>query len=120
MTKLRKQQKRKGFTLLEMSIVIFIIALLILIIVPNITKQKDHATTVHSEALQTMVQTQVNLYLEDQETDADSGKANSIDKEASLEDLKDGGYLTEKQFNKATATLVIKDNHVDPKANSKS
>lgn len=99
---------RKGFTLLEMSIVIFIIALLIMIIVPNITKQKDHATSVHTEALQTMVQTQAELYLEDQQNEKEP------DTDVSLKELFEKNYLTQKQYNKAKETMTIERNHVVP------
>ena len=40
---LKKSQKLKGFTLIEMVIVIAIIAILILLVVPNLTKQKYRA-----------------------------------------------------------------------------
>lgn len=40
--KLRKKLKNnKGFTLIEMLIVIFIIAILLVLIIPNITKNLD-------------------------------------------------------------------------------
>ena len=46
---LKKLKKRvaKGFTLVEMTIVLFIISLLILIIVPNLGAQRKHATSVN-------------------------------------------------------------------------
>lgn len=104
-----KRKVRKGerpaFTLLEMSIVIFIIALLILIIVPNISNQKKHATSVHSEALKTVVQTQTELYLEDHE---DDGKV-----KVTFAMLEGGGYLTPNQVKKAEKTLKINGNHVE-------
>ena len=39
-----KNKQVKGFTLVEMVIVIAIIAMLILLIVPGLSKQKDRAT----------------------------------------------------------------------------
>ena len=41
------KKKRRGFTLIEMAIVLFIISLLILIILPNIGTQRKHANTVN-------------------------------------------------------------------------
>jgi competence protein ComGC len=38
-----KAKIKKGFTLIEMTIVLFIISLLILIILPNVTSQKKNA-----------------------------------------------------------------------------
>lgn len=81
-----KKPLKRGFTLIEMTIVLFIIGLLILIIVPNIAHQKDHADSVHAGAMTTVVQTQLDTYLE------------STDKKsASLGELEKAGYLTAKQ-----------------------
>ncbi|MTV83229.1 prepilin-type N-terminal cleavage/methylation domain-containing protein [Secundilactobacillus folii] len=81
-----QKRLRHGFTLLEMTIVLFIIGLLILIIAPNIAHQKDRANSVHAGAMTTVVQTQLDTYLD------------STDKKtASLGDLEKAGYLTDKQ-----------------------
>ncbi|MFZ2353163.1 competence type IV pilus major pilin ComGC [Paucilactobacillus nenjiangensis] len=55
-------RKHKGFTLLEMSVVLFIISLLVLIILPNLASQRKHATGVHRSAMTSVVQTQIDLY----------------------------------------------------------
>lgn len=86
----RKPSLRRGFTLIEMAIVLFIVALLILIVVPNLSHQKKHAQTVHTSAMTTVVQTQLDTYLDD--TDK---------KTATLEELEKTGYLTDKQVNMA-------------------
>ena len=52
----------KAFTLLEMLLVMFIIALLLLLIIPNITAHKDSASAQGCEAYAAMVQTQVTAY----------------------------------------------------------
>ena len=44
------KRRRSGFTLLEMSIVLFIISLLILIVLPNLAQQRRHANRVHGDA----------------------------------------------------------------------
>ena len=56
-----KNKQVKGFTLVEMVIVIAIIAMLILLIVPGLSKQKDRATSKTDEALRTTIETQRQL-----------------------------------------------------------
>lgn len=55
-------KKHRAFTLLEMSIVLFIISLLVLIILPNLASQRKHATGVHRSAMTSVIQTQIDLY----------------------------------------------------------
>ena len=50
-----KMRKRSAFTLVEMATVLFIIALLILIILPNLAAQRKHATRVHEDAMVNVV-----------------------------------------------------------------
>lgn len=59
---MKKVRKRRGFTLLEMSIVLFIISLLILIVIPNLAKQRQNASRIHSRAMVNVVQTQADLF----------------------------------------------------------
>lgn len=81
-----KKQKRHAFTLLEMAIVLFIISLLVLIILPNLSTQREHATKIHENAMTNVVQTQLDLY------ENDTGqKAQSIDQ------LVENQYLTSAQ-----------------------
>lgn len=84
------KKKIQGFTLIEMSIVLFIIALLILIILPNIGSQRQRAQMVSDQALVHVVQTQADLYRDQFDT-----------KNVSLEDLKKEGFLSESQYKKA-------------------
>ena len=58
-------RKREAFTLLEMSIVLFIISLLILIVLPNLTAQRKSAKRIHHDAMVSVVQTQVDEYAND-------------------------------------------------------
>lgn len=58
-------KRRQGFTLVEMTIVLFIISLLILVILPNLNKQRQRANQIHGHAMVTVVQGQVTAYLED-------------------------------------------------------
>ena len=96
-------KKKSGFTLIEMAIVLFIISLLILIILPNITSQKKNAVHVQGDAMTQVVQTQVDLY----ENEFDEAPK-------SLDDLKQKGYLSEKQMKQANKEgLKIADGHVE-------
>lgn len=83
---------RKGFTLIEMVVVLFIISLLMLIMVPNIVAQKENADKKSDEAFKTTLTTQAETYLADHpgETTVTASK------------LKDEKYITKEQLDKAT------------------
>lgn len=83
-------KKRAGFTLLEMSIVLFIISLLILIVLPNLAQQRQNANRIHRNAMVSVVQTQVDAY--ENETGSSS---------VSLDQLREHNYLTPAQVQKA-------------------
>ncbi|USS86787.1 competence type IV pilus major pilin ComGC [Fructilactobacillus cliffordii] len=92
---------RKGFTLIEMTIVLFIISLLILIIIPNLGSQKKHARSVHGSAMTSMVQTQIDSYSDE----LGDGNVN-------FPKLVEHHYLTEKQVQQAQAeNIAIEGNH---------
>lgn len=57
-----KKLTQKGFTLLEMLIVLFIISLLLLLFIPNIGRHQKEAKNKGDAALQQVLQTQVELY----------------------------------------------------------
>ncbi|AEV95039.1 competence type IV pilus major pilin ComGC [Pediococcus claussenii] len=84
-------KKKKGFTLIEMVVVLFIVSLLILIILPNVSSQRKNAKVVQRDAMTEVVQTQVDLY-ENEYHELPAG----------LSDLKGKGYLSDKQFDQAT------------------
>lgn len=81
---------RKGFTLIEMVVVLFIISLLMLIMVPNIVAQKENADKKSDEAFKTTLITQAETYLADHpgETTVSASK------------LKEDKYITVVQFEK--------------------
>lgn len=87
---------RKGFTLIEMVIVLFIISLLLLIMIPNLTKQRDNANEKSNEALRTTVVSQAGLYSEDHP-----------DKEVTITNLKNNNYISEKQVDKLSKSNLI-------------
>lgn len=83
-------KKKAGFTLIEMTIVLFIISLLILIVVPNVSGQRKHATDVHVYAMQTLVQGQIDSFASDENKG-----------DVSMDALVKNGYLTQKQADQA-------------------
>lgn len=85
-----KKKKVQAFTLVEMAIVLFIISLLILIVIPNVSKQRGRAIKINDRALQTELNSQAELYKEDHNV----GDSTSI----TLDDLKKSGYLSDAQI----------------------
>ncbi|HEM4145856.1 competence type IV pilus major pilin ComGC [Streptococcus suis] len=79
------EMKVKGFTLVEMLVVLGIISLLLLLFVPNLSKQKDAVQEKGNAAVVKVVESQMELYELEH------------DEEATVEDLQAKGYITEKQ-----------------------
>ncbi|HEL1701472.1 TPA: prepilin-type N-terminal cleavage/methylation domain-containing protein [Streptococcus suis] len=77
--------KKKAFTLVEMLVVLGIISLLLLIFVPNLSRQKDAIQKKGNAAVIKVVESQMELYELEH------------DKEATVADLQADGYITEKQ-----------------------
>ncbi|MGM9926239.1 MAG: competence type IV pilus major pilin ComGC [Bacillus sp. (in: firmicutes)] len=73
---------QKGFTLIEMLIVLLVISILLIITVPNIVQHQKSIRNKGCEAFVKMVQAQVQSYQIDE---------NKLP--ASLEDLKSNGYI---------------------------
>lgn len=88
-----KVKRTKGFTLLEMTVVMIIIGLLLLLIIPNVSAIKKHADNKQAEAMVELIQTQVNLYV------AENG-----DGKVNFDDLK--GYLTKDQISRAQKVKI--------------
>lgn len=59
---LKRLRNEKGFTLIEMLIVLLIISVLLIITIPNITKHQSTVQTKGCEAFVKMVQSQVQAY----------------------------------------------------------
>ncbi len=80
-----KKTKVKAFTLVEMLVVLLIISILLLLFVPNLTKQKEAVNDKGKAAVVKVVESQAELY--------------SLDKneEASLSKLQDDGRITKEQ-----------------------
>ena len=92
-----KEAKTKAFTLVEMLIVLLIISVLLLLFVPNLTKQKDAVIDKGKAAVVKVVESQAELY--------------SLDKneEASLNKLEADGRITAEQA-KAYKEYHVKQN----------
>jgi competence protein ComGC len=94
----------KGFTLIEMLIVLFIISLLLLLVIPNLGKQQQTIQTKGCSALQKMVQSSVESYRLENEQLPES-----------LSVLKEQGYITsykcnnkvELSYDKTTGSVSI-------------
>lgn len=89
-------KKRQAFTLLEMSIVLFIISLLVLIILPNINRQRQNALHVHRDAMVNVVQTQSELYTNETGRTAEN-----------LKELADHHYLSKEQMSRARKEQIV-------------
>ncbi|MDD9138611.1 prepilin-type N-terminal cleavage/methylation domain-containing protein [Fructobacillus sp. CRL 2054] len=96
-----RKKGRSAFTLIEATVVLFIIALLLLLILPNLNRQRERAEATHREAMVGRVQTQVDLYLND----------HPDQKSVSYEDLRRGDYLTKQQLEKAQKLKIVINGH---------
>ena len=57
-----KDKKVKAFTLLEMLVVLIIISVLLLLFVPNLSKQKESVTRTGNAAVVKVVESQAELF----------------------------------------------------------
>lgn len=89
--------KKNGFTLIEATVVLFIIGLLMLLILPNLTQQRDKAQQTHAKAMVATVQTQVDLYVND----------HPEKKQVTMDDLAKENYLTKEQLEKVKALKIV-------------
>ena len=80
-----KKAKVKAFTLVEMLVVLLIISVLLLLFVPNLTKQKEAVNDKGKAAVVKVVESQAELYSLDKNEDA------------SLSKLQADGRITEEQ-----------------------
>ena len=83
---------RKAFTLIEMVIVLFIISLLLLIMIPNLANQKEHANTRSEEAFKTTLVTQAEMFIDNAEDKTDK---------VTLEQLEKANYISAAQKKRA-------------------
>lgn len=96
MTQMKQLFKREeGFTLIEMSLVLFIISALLMLFIPNVSGQQDSANTTGDKAFQAVLQAQVDLY---------KMKGN---KTITFDALESEDYLSASQLEKAEAGFTI-------------
>ena len=105
MIKKNQSKNKYAFTLIEMAVVLFIISLLILLIVPNLSSQRTHADKVNTEALQTELNSQAQLYADDKNVAIET---------VNVKMLEGDKYLTEKQAEKMQAK------HLEPETYKKA
>ncbi len=89
-----------GFTLLEMLMVMFIITILLLLTIPNITKHKDKVEETGCESFVDVAQTQVEAY-----------ELIEGEPPTSIKQLYEKGYLTSETCSDGT-TLNLTDGKV--------
>lgn len=77
-------KNEKGFTLVEMMIVLFIITILLMITIPNVTKNNASISEKGCEGIQRMVESQIQAY----QIDNDEWPQD-------MQELVDKNYLTE-------------------------
>lgn len=99
-----KKAKVKAFTLVEMLVVLLIISVLLLLFVPNLTKQKEAVNDKGKAAVVKVVESQAELY--------------SLDKneEATLSKLQADNRITEEQV-KAYNEYYTKNGEANRKVN---
>ncbi|MGP6139664.1 MULTISPECIES: competence type IV pilus major pilin ComGC [unclassified Jeotgalibaca] len=83
-------KNKRGFTLIEMLIVLVIVSVLSLLIVPNISKTTENVDEEAEYALTRVIESQASIYK------LENGTAPST-----LAELEQGGYLTQEQVDKA-------------------
>ncbi|EHR87489.1 MULTISPECIES: competence type IV pilus major pilin ComGC [Staphylococcus] len=92
------KHKLKAFTLIEMLLVLLIISVLLILIIPNITKQMAHIQSTGCEAQVKMVNSQIEAY---------TLKHNRVPN--SIEDLITEGFIKQGQSScKSGETISIK------------
>ena len=84
---MKMKTKKKGFTLIELLVCLFIIGLMMLLIIPNIAKQRESAQEKSNAAIVRVVKAQQQAYMIDLKT-------NDI---PTLEQLKEKGYINDSQ-----------------------
>jgi|LakMenEpi03Aug12_release.lakeMendotaPanAssembly.Ray.scaffolds.fasta_scaffold313638_5 competence protein ComGC len=94
----KKKKNRNAFTLLEMLMVMFIISVLLLLTIPNITKHKESVDIRGCESYADMVQTQVTAYELAEEK-----------LPSSIGDLKNKGYIPSDTCSDGTTLNLNKD-----------
>lgn len=100
-----KQNKESGFTLIEMLIVLLVISVLLIITIPNVTKNNSTINTKGCEAFVRMVEAQVQAFEMDQ---------NRLP--SNIDELKEEKYLTQTSCPNGEKVTIGADGSVIPPA----
>lgn len=100
--RLNSQKNQSGFTLLEMLIVLLVIGLLMAIIIPNVSGQRDRIQAQAKENIAEVITTQANTY------QMLNGESASVTPNALLS----AGFLTDRQVKEAENLLGIQPDSV--------
>ena len=65
---MKMKTKKKGFTLIELLVCLFIIGLMMLLIIPNIAKQRETAQNKADDAIVKVIKTQQEAYMFEKNT----------------------------------------------------
>ena len=101
---MKMKTKKKGFTLIELLVCLFIIGLMMLLIIPNIAKQREEAKKKSDAAIVHIVENQKQSYMLDKNT-------NTI---PTVDELLKEHYIDQKQldaYNKADKTAAENNQH---------
>ncbi|MGO0076138.1 competence type IV pilus major pilin ComGC [Streptococcus suis] len=90
--------KNKAFTLVEMLVVLLIVSVLLLLFVPNLSKQKEAIKESGGAAVVKVVESQMELYELEH------------DKEVTVAELEQEGYITKKQAQSYNEYKALKAN----------
>lgn len=85
-----KKKNNQGFTLLEMLVVLLVITVLLLLFVPNLSKQSKNINKQGDQALEKVIETQCEMYYLDNQVYPKT-----------LDELAQGGYISDGQLKKA-------------------
>ncbi len=83
---MKKILNQKGFTMIEMMIVLLVISVVLLLAIPNIANRSESINTKGCDALFSMIEGQVESY-----------KLDEISAPTTINDLVDKGYLNAQQ-----------------------
>lgn len=98
-------KKENGFTLIEMSLVLLIISVLLLLFVPNLSKRQESANDTGTDAIETVLQSQVDLYKIEEKKNPEN-----------FDVMKNEKYLTPNQADRANKDFQLNGGIVTKKA----
>ena len=98
--------KKKGFTLIELLVCLFIIGLMMLLIIPNIDKQRENAQNKADDAIVKVIKTQQEAYMFDKNT-KEVPDAQKLKDEGFIDDNQLKAYISISKIIFPFSTLII-------------